>query len=147
MLFFFGVISGIAITLIIEGGMIKKAFANPDHGRQIVADRLTRELGLSDGQVVELNDILLSTQGELEIIRDEVAPWIEETINESKARIEEILTPGQKERFEVMVEKFEGEREQWRMQRRPRFRGGRGNEGNGGGGGMHRMGNGGTAEE
>lgn len=146
MLFFFGVISGIAITLIIEGGMIKKAFANPDHGRQIVTARLTRELGLSDGQVVEVNDILLSTQDELEVIRDEVAPWIEETIQESKMRIEEILSDEQKERFEVMVEKFEGAREQWRMQRRHRNRGGRGNEG-GGGGGMHRMQNGGVADE
>jgi hypothetical protein len=63
-----------------------------------------------------------------------------------KARIEEILTPEQKERFEVMVERFEGAREQWRTQRRYRYRGGRGNEGNVGGG-MHRMGNGGVAEE
>lgn len=142
MLFFFGLISGVAITLIIEGGMLKKALANPDHGRQIVAGRLTRELGLSDEQVVEVNDILLSTQGELEIIRDEVAPWIEETIQESKARIEEILMPEQKERFEVMVERFEGAREQWRMQRRHRNRGGRGNDG-----GLHRMGNGHRVEE
>ena len=146
MLFFFGLISGVAITLIVEGGMLKKALANPDAGRQIVAGRLTRELDLSDEQVVEVNDILLSTQGELEIIRDEVAPWIEETIRESKARIEEILTPEQKERFEVMVERFEGAREQWRMRHRHRNRGGRGNEG-GGGGGMHRMGNGHWVEE
>ena len=144
MLFFFGVISGIAITLIIEGGMIKKAFANPDHSRQIVTARLTRELGLSDEQVIEVNEILLSTQDELEIIRDEVAHWIEETIQESKTRIEEILSDEQKQRFNVMVERFDGAREQWRMQHRHRYRGGRGDQD---GGGMHRMGNGGVAEE
>jgi len=133
LLFVFGVISGIAITLIIEGGMINKALANPDRGRQIVANRLTRELKLGPEQQSELEDILISVQDDLQVIREEIEPGIEEILTDSKYQIEEILTTEQKEDFEKMCIRFEGAREQYRKMHRERhrYRGGRGEYGSG----------------
>ena len=133
LLFVFGVISGIAITLVIEGGMINKALANPDRGRQIVANRLTRELKLGLEQQSELEDILISVQDDLQVIREEIEPVIEEILTDSKNQIEEILTTEQKVDFKKMCIRFEGAREQYRRMHRERHRhrGGRGEYGSG----------------
>jgi hypothetical protein len=140
LLFAFGLISGIAVTLIIEGAMMRKAFADPDVGREILANRIVRELSLEAEQRAELDDILIDTMGDLQAIREEVAPEVEEVLDDMKLRIDAILTPDQQAEFTRMYEGFHYAWERYgHMRKQQRFRGGRGESGGGrynSGGGM-----------
>ena len=138
LLFLFGMIAGVAFTLIVEGGIIRKAFANPDQGRQIVANRLSRNLNLTVEQREALDEILLDTQYEMCLIREETAPAVEKVLEESRLRIEGILTPEQVKEFEEMYEQLQQGRERYGRMHQQRHRYGRGMGPRQGGGGMHR---------
>jgi hypothetical protein len=150
LLFAFGMISGIAVTLIIEGGMMRKAFADPDVGRQILANRIVRELRLETEQRVELDDILIDTMGDLQAIREDVAPQVQEVLDNMRLRIDAILTPEQQAEFTRMYEGFHYAWERYgHMRKQQRFRGGRGEAGdgrNGPGGGLGGGGKAGNAK-
>ena len=141
LLFIFGLISGVALTLFVEGGFIREALANPDHGRLIVANRLSKNLNLNPQQQDELNVILTETQEDLQAIRVQILPDVEEVFENSRTRIADILNPEQKEQFTTMYNTFQGCRERYGQMHRKRHRLRGGGEGYGrrGGFGTHKF--------
>jgi len=120
LLFLFGMIFGIALTLVMEGGVIRKALANPDRGWEILAKRLSRELRLTPEQKTSLGEILLDTQDGLQQIREQVGPSVDDLLENSRGRIEGILTAKQQERFHQMYDRLQGARERYRNMGRMR---------------------------
>jgi hypothetical protein len=120
LLFLFGMIFGVAFTLIIEGGIIKRALANPNRGWEILAKRISRELNLTPEQRTALDEILLETQDGLQKIREQVGPSVDELLDNSRGRIEGILTVKQQDRFHQMYDRLQGARERYRNMGRMR---------------------------
>jgi hypothetical protein len=129
LLFAFGVVAGIAITLIIEGAMLRKAFANPDTGRRVLANRFARELGLDDEQRSDVDEILADTMDELQAIRAETTPLVQEALETLRHRIDEVLAPEQRERFAEIYDRMHRAWERYGQGgRQHRYRGGRGDD-------------------
>jgi len=113
LLFLFGMIFGVAATLIVEGGVIKKALANPDRGWELVSRRMSRELDLSREQRAELDAILLDTADGLQRIREQAGTPVNELLENSRGRIEKILTAEQREKFQTMFNRLQKARERY----------------------------------
>ncbi len=131
-LFVLGMVAGIAFTLIIEGGIIKRALANPEYGREVASGRLARRLDLDPEQRAAIDEILLDAQDELEAIRTETSPEVEKVLQDSRERIDRVLDPKQKDEFDTMFHRFQEVRQRFghMHQERRRFRGGRMGAGN-----------------
>jgi Spy/CpxP family protein refolding chaperone len=125
LLFIFGMIAGIAVTLTFEGLVIKRALANPDRGWDILSRRMSRELNLTDEQKDQIKVILENTRDELARIREQAAPQVDTVLDNSRTEIEKILTPEQQEKFDQVYSNIQAIRE--RYGHRHRF-GRRGND-------------------
>ena len=70
------------------------------HHRMMAAE-LTRRLDLTADQQRQLEPILAETHGETQAIWQEVRPRVLAVIEQGENRIAQILTPGQRQEFEV----------------------------------------------
>ena len=124
LLFIFGMIAGVAVTLTFEGFVIKRALANPDRGWDILSRRMSRDLGLTDEQKDQVRIILENTREELFKIREQAAPQVDAGLENSRAEIEKILTPEQKDKFDRVYSRLQDLREKYGHRHRLGFRSG-----------------------
>ncbi|QGY40524.1 hypothetical protein GM415_10435 [Pseudodesulfovibrio cashew] len=73
--------------------------------RERVLTDLREEVRPSPGAMAAIAEIVDATQDELEAIREETFPRVEAAFAKGKERISEHLTPEQRKRFEVLLEK------------------------------------------
>ena len=78
--------------------------------RQHLVRRLTRELGLNDAQVQQLNQIMDDTAKKMSSLRKQMDPGFDAARKESQDRVRQILTPEQLNKFNEMVRRFEERR-------------------------------------
>lgn len=82
----------------------------PERGeefRQAVMDRLTRELGLSEGQQGAVRAIVQETGQEFRRLREEIGPRYQAIRTGSQARIREQLDEAQRRKFEELVREWD----------------------------------------
>lgn len=100
LVFIAGISVGVVVTRSIIKRDIRKVILNPELVRLRVARELTRELALNPAQQTQLDQILARLQHEIAKARKERNLRIRPFFVEAQRRINEILTPGQQEKFE-----------------------------------------------
>lgn len=78
---------------------------NPDAFHEVIVRRLNRKLNLNPGQVDKLREILNQSHEEVAAAREELSPEIQEILEETRSRVEAILTPAQVYVFRHLTEK------------------------------------------
>ncbi len=101
---------GAAAGWIAAGRMYKERLeglmrGNPEVFQEVIVRRLNKNLGLSADQVNKLRDILSQSHEEVVAVREDLSPEIQEILEETKSRVEAILTPAQIEAFRHLSEK------------------------------------------
>ncbi len=85
-------------------GMMRGGFPamSPEHAaerRREVVKRLTRELDLSEAQQHAVDSIMAANEGEFRALEQEMRPRMRAFLEKSRAQIDSVLTPAQRERF------------------------------------------------
>lgn len=78
---------------------------NPEAFHEVIVRRLDRKLNLNPGQVDKLREILNQSHEEVTAAREDLSPEIQEILEETKSRVEAILTPEQAATFRHLTEK------------------------------------------
>lgn len=78
---------------------------NPDAFHEVIVRRLNKKLNLSPAQVDTLREILNQSHEEVTAAREELSPEIQEILEETRSRVEAILTPAQAYVFRHLTEK------------------------------------------
>ena len=105
LIFFFGVIVGIALT----GGTIWKELhdvieGGPDAVVAKIADRMGKDLHLDDAQKKMLDQIVTETRIELRTVRADSQPRVAEVVAGAERKIRAVLVPEQQKKFDRIVE-------------------------------------------
>lgn len=78
---------------------------NPEAFHEVIVRRLDRKLNLNPDQVKNLREILNQSHEEVAAAREDLSPEIQEILEETKSRVEAILTPEQAVTFRHLTEK------------------------------------------
>lgn len=78
---------------------------NPEAFHEVIVRRLDRKLNLNPEQVGRLREILNQSHEEVAAAREDLSPEIQEILEETKSRVEAILTPEQATTFRHLTEK------------------------------------------
>lgn len=87
---------------------------NPAQFRQVLLDRLTRELDLTPDQRQQVEAILGQTGQEFARLREEFGPRVRDIRARSREKIRAILSPEQQAKFEALEKEWERRAERWR---------------------------------
>lgn len=79
--------------------------------RERYVGRLTQALQLQEGQRQQLEHILDDARGEFMRLRQTVHPQVQAIKDGARARIRQMLTPDQQQRFEAFVKEWEAEKQ------------------------------------
>jgi hypothetical protein len=82
--------------------------------RERYVSRVTQELQLNADQRKELDRILDDTRDEFAKLRETIQPRVGEIKERTRARIRQMLTPDQQQRFEAFLKEWEAERQRRR---------------------------------
>jgi len=85
---------------------IRQAVRQPELVRLRIERDLTRELALDPAQQTKLDEILVDTQQQVTIARQERLPRFRAILAETQKRISEILTPEQRQKFEKIQAEY-----------------------------------------
>lgn len=83
------------------------------------SQRLERELDLTPEQARRIDAILAESRAEGEALHAEMLPRVREQMERTRARIAEVLTPEQRDRFEELNRRFRGRAERFFLGHRP----------------------------
>lgn len=127
-----GVLVGILGTHLFYAQKLRSPGSFSMMASQFFADRLDRELSLTDEQRAAIGAILDETRLEADALRDDLRPKVGALMEEASERISEILTPEQRQRYADLRERHRGRAEHfllgppgpphWRGHRRPPWR-------------------------
>lgn len=100
------------------GFTLYRTYAAPDSpagwrgrfDRERYVGRLTQALQLQEGQRQELQRILDDARDEFGKLRQTIQPQAQQIKERARARIQQMLTPDQQQRFETFVKEWEAER-------------------------------------
>lgn len=106
-----GVLVGVLGTHLFYAHKLRRPGSFPMMAGQFFADRLDRELALSGEQRRAIADILEETRIGADALRDDLRPRIGALMEGASERISAILTPEQRERFELLREEHRGRAE------------------------------------
>ncbi len=99
-----GLISGVVFERAVLGSVPEARAAasesSPRDSDRFDRDRLAEELGLTEAQRTQIDQILDEQQDRIRSIMRETRPRTREVIHETRARVEQILTPEQRARWE-----------------------------------------------
>ena len=108
LVFIAGMFVGVVGTGIIVRRVVQQMVNHPDALQRRIQNgvgmQLARRLNLDAAQRRRVNDILMETQGELKVIRDETQPRIAQIRSNAVDQINAILTPQQRVDFERLRE-------------------------------------------
>jgi Spy/CpxP family protein refolding chaperone len=83
---------------------------NREHDPKKMLEKLSKELGLSADQKVQVEKIFESKMVKIKDLREKVRPQFEAVRKAIDAEIRAVLTPEQQVKFEVLVKQFEEHR-------------------------------------
>lgn len=75
-----------------------------------VVEQMTRDLDLTPEQQAQLAASLEETRKQMNAVHDSIRPQIQQLREQGRDRIRAFLTPGQREKFETMLARFDEER-------------------------------------
>lgn len=87
--------------------------------QEFVLRRLTRELGLKPDQRQQVEAILRDTGEEFRRLREEIRPRYREILGRSRERINGVLDPDQRAKFDVLADEWDRRRGEARGARDP----------------------------
>lgn len=101
------------------GFSLYRTYATPDSpggwrgrfDRERYVGRLTGALQLQEGQRQQLDQILDDARDEFKGLRQTIDPQTQAIKQRARARIRQMLTPDQQQRFEAFVKEWEAERQ------------------------------------
>jgi len=107
--FALGSITGAALT-----GLYRSRASNdrPEKAGHDRFEKIRTELNLTDEQTKSVSAILDDTRNEYRALRAELRPRFDAPRQKARARIKEILTPEQRQKFDAMVAQRDAQREQ-----------------------------------
>jgi hypothetical protein len=97
-----GLAVGIVGTRIAVRNFIRQAVINPEFLRHNAERDLTRKLGLNATQQIEVRQILGRTHAEMKGLWSEFLPRRSTVLSKTNADIAAILTPEQRNKFEIL---------------------------------------------
>jgi hypothetical protein len=100
LMFGVGVIVGVVGTRIVVRGFIRRAIEHPELVREQIERDLVRRLKLDSEQRAKVHEALTDTQKQLRDLRLEFQPQFVAIMSDSQARIADVLTPEQREKFD-----------------------------------------------
>ncbi len=100
----FGIAIGAGGTVVIMKRLILHAIHHPEEAPQRMTDRVRSRLDLSEDQVVKVKAILTERQKEIQALRRQIQPQVENELQKAKEDVAAILRPDQaakwRERFD-----------------------------------------------
>jgi hypothetical protein len=104
-LFFVGVVVGALGTHLFYAKQLRQAAAPPEAFVRGFEMQLERALDLTPDQMTSIREILREGHLESERLREELRPRVRAHMERMHARIDEVLSPEQRERFEEFRER------------------------------------------
>jgi len=92
--------AGVVVTRGVVRHLVQQAVNNPDHVRDLIERRLTRQLDLDMAQREKVNDILSESQSELRNLRGDFRPRFIAIVTNAEERIDAVLTEEQRARYD-----------------------------------------------
>jgi len=101
-----GICVGVVSTRVVIRRTIRQAIRQPELVRLRIERDLTRELDLDPTQQTKLDEILVSTQQQIAIARQEHLPRFRAIFADTQKRIADILNPEQRVKFEKIQAEY-----------------------------------------
>ena len=89
----------------------EQASSSPARQGRTTIERFADDLGITPEQQAQIDPILVETREQMSAVFDRVRPEWKVVVDSARARIESVLTPDQAERYGVLLEQQERERE------------------------------------
>lgn len=110
--FLLGAVAGALVTYTIYQQKMENIIRDePRTMREVIVQRLNRELRLDPSQLEQVRTIVKETHAEMRDARKKIRPQMEEILARSQARVRSILRPDQREKYEKMVSGHKKKRE------------------------------------
>ena len=118
--FAFGCVTGAALDGLYRSRAGRRVERGEDERRKSEAhfERMRRELGLTDEQAARVRSVLDETRDEYRRLRAEVRPRFEEPRLKARARIRELLSSEQQQKFDALAAERDAQRREEQQQRR-----------------------------
>jgi len=100
LVFFVGVIVGVAGTRVVVRRAVREAVLHPARVQLLIEKRLTRRLGLDGSQQSQLDQILSGTRDQMQTIRQQYRPAVALVFSNANQQINAMLTAEQRVRYE-----------------------------------------------
>jgi hypothetical protein len=101
--FVLGFLAGAATLLVVRARIERRLLDAPDPLARIVVYKLNRELRLTPAQRREVFQVMADSRAEALAASADVLPRLIAVFDRTQARIRELLTPAQQERFDRLV--------------------------------------------
>jgi Spy/CpxP family protein refolding chaperone len=108
-----GVIVGILGTHLFYAKKLRQPGSLSETAGDFFARRLERELGLSEDQRRQIETILAESRVEGRALREEMRPRVTQMMERTSRRIQEVLTPEQRELFGELQKRHRGRAERF----------------------------------
>jgi Spy/CpxP family protein refolding chaperone len=108
-----GIIVGILGTHLFYAQKFRQPGRWAEAAGDFFANRLERELNLTPDQRQAIDDIMAESRVEGRALREEMRPRVTEMMRHTSERIEEVLTPEQRQRFAELQEQHRGRAERF----------------------------------
>lgn len=95
----FGIAIGAGGTVVIMKRVILHAIHHPEEAPQRMTDRVRSRLDLSEDQAVKVKAILTERQKEIQALRRQIQPQVENELQKAKEDVAAILRPEQAEKW------------------------------------------------
>ncbi len=100
LVFVTGIVAGVAGTRAMARQAVAQASAHPEWVQMALERNLSRRLHLDADQEAQLHDVMTDARGQVLSLRQEYRPRMQMIYQETDAKIEAFLRPGQRERYE-----------------------------------------------
>ena len=110
--FMLGSVTGAALSGLIRS---RASGGHPESRERAANERFAKmraELNLTDQQATQIRTILDDTRNEYKALRTELKPRFDEPRQKARAKIRELLTPAQAEKFDAMIAQHDAQREE-----------------------------------
>jgi len=101
--FLLGFVAGAATLLVVRARIERRLLDAPDPLARIVVYKLNRELRLTPDQRLEIYRVMIDSRVEALAVSADLLPRLLAVFDRSQARIREVLTPAQQQKFDRLV--------------------------------------------
>jgi hypothetical protein len=101
--FLLGFVAGAATLLVVRARIERRLLDAPDPLARIVVYKLNRELRLTPDQRLDIYRVMTDSRVEALAVSADLLPRLLAVFDRSQARIREVLTPAQQQKFDRLV--------------------------------------------